>query len=568
MKNRIVLTLFITTLFFPLLSYSQVIPPVFNIEEDYEKQDDPYLPNTYNNIKLSPAYRYDSHTDSRTNHSEIFTRQVNVHTQSQMNFIGDAANEPNIAVNPLNANEIAIGWRQFDNVVSNFREAGWGYSTDGGQTWTFPGVIKNNVFASDPVLDYDNDGYLYYNSLESKPTGALPCLVYKSTDGGESWNNGVNIGGGDKQWMAIDRTDGIGEGNIYSSWSAAFSDCPPGFFTRSTNGAASFDTCSAIIEDISWGTQAVGNNGELYVAGRSPMTAAVRVAKSTNAQNKEQSVSWSQVTTANLGGFIAVSTPINPVGLVGQIYVDVDRSTGPGRDNVYVLGSVKPYFTSDPADVMFNKSTDGGTTWNNAAPVKINDDNDTTNIQWFGTMSVAPNGRIDVIWLDTRDNPGSDSSALYYSYSIDQGTTWSVNEKLSESFDPHKGYPNQPKMGDYFDMVSTNTGAHVSWVNTLSSGQDVYYSLITPQPLVGVEDVSENLDVSVYPNPTSGLLEISWADKETRIEIYTTVGTKVFSNSVFDAKHVIDISSQTPGIYFLKITSEDGKSSVRKIIKK
>lgn len=34
-------------------------------------------------------------------------------------------------------------------------------------------------------------------------------------------------------------------------------------------------------------------------------------------------------------------------------------------------------------------------------------------------MSVAPNGRIDVIWLDTRDNPGTYLSALYYSNSTD-----------------------------------------------------------------------------------------------------------------------------------------------------
>ncbi len=106
--------------------------------------------------------------------------------------------------------------------------------------------------------------------------------------------------------------------------------------------------------------------------------------------------------------------------------------------------------------------------------------------QWFGTMSVAPNGRIDVIWLDTRDHPGSDSSALYYSYSVDQGNTWSANEKLSDSFDPHIGYPNQPKMGDYFDMISNNTGVHLAWANTLNGGQDVYYSFITPPTSTGI----------------------------------------------------------------------------------
>jgi len=69
-------------------------------------------------------------------------------------------------------------------------------------------------------------------------------------------------------------------------------------------------------------------------------------------------------------------------------------------------------------------------------------------------MSVAPNGRIDAVWLDTRDaQPFGDSSALYYSYSIDQGTTWSVNEKLSDSFDPHVGYPNQLGEKVYSELI-------------------------------------------------------------------------------------------------------------------
>lgn len=568
MTNRIALKFLFAILLLPFLCYAQEENTPFHLveEEDYEKPDDPYLPNAYNNKKLSPGYRYDSGTRLRSGNTEIITRQVNV-AATQQNILGDAANEPNIAVNPLNENEIVIGWRQFDNVLSNFRQAGWAYSSDGGATWTFPGSINPGVFRSDPVLDYDNAGTFYYNSLRSTSATDWVCHIYKSTNGGMSWSNGVYIGGGDKQWMTIDRSGGIGEGNIYSAWSSSTSECAPGFFTRSTDGGLSFDACSIIPDDPSSATEAVGNNGELYLAGRSPTTAAVRVVKSTNAQDPAQSVSWPQVTTANLGGFITLFNPINPVGATGQIYIDVDRSDGPGQDNVYVLCSVQPYFNSDPANVMFTKSTNGGATWMNP-PIKINDDADTTNTQWFGTMSVAPNGRIDVIWLDTRDNPGSDSSALYYSYSTDQGTTWSANEKLSDSFNPHIGYPNQPKMGDYFDMVSNNAGVHLAWVNTLNGEEDVYYSFIKPPASTGIDEVAGNSDVSVYPNPTSGLLEISCRDQKTRIEIFTTIGQKVFSTSAFNTKHAVDLSAQSAGIYFLKLIADDGQETIKKIIRK
>ena len=105
-------------------------------------------------------------------------------------------------------------------------------------------------------------------------------------------------------------------------------------------------------------------------------------------------------------------------------------------------------------------------------------------------MSVAPNGRIDVVFLDTRDNPGTNMSALYYSNSTNGGATWSTNERLSGFFDPHVGWPQQNKMGDYFDMVSDSTGAHLAWAATFNGEQDVYYSYITAGNIVPVELLS------------------------------------------------------------------------------
>src|SRR5579862_7925586 len=90
--------------------------------------------------------------------------QVNVDNHEQ-NIVGDAANEPSLCVDPTNPNRIAIGWRQFDSVSSNFRQGGYGYSTDAGQTWTFPGRLENNVFRSDPVLYARYDGTFFYLSL-------------------------------------------------------------------------------------------------------------------------------------------------------------------------------------------------------------------------------------------------------------------------------------------------------------------------------------------------------------------------------------------------------------------
>ncbi len=456
----------------------------------------------------------------------FFTAQVNV-AAGGANILGDAANEPSIAVNPVNPDKIVIGWRQFDDVNNNFRQAGWGYSSDAGQTWTFPGVIEPFVFRSDPVLEFDAEGNFFYNSLTTY-TGDYTCEVFKSVDGGATWGPAVQAHGGDKQWMAVDVSDGPGKGNMYSSWNASYSSCTPGFFTRSADAGASFEDCIAVDGFPYWGTMAVGPSGELYVTGVGSFGGAM-VVKSTNAQIAGSSISWNSLAQVDLDGYIVSSDPINPVGIMGQAYVDVDRSTGPGRGYVYVVASVSRMSVSDPADVMFARSIDGGLTFE--PPVRLNNDV-FGNYQWFGTMSAAPNGRIDVIWLDTRDNPGTYLSSLYYCYSDDQGATWSINKRLSGAFDPSLGYPQQQKMGDYFDMVSDNDGAHLAWANTMNLEQDVYYTHIIPT-IVGQEDippVAEIPALSCSPNPFTGDAVISYTlptGCHVRIEVYSPAGTVV-----------------------------------------
>jgi len=529
----------------------------------HETIDDAYKPNAYNNKKTSPAFRYRNDNKSNATGTRIITTQVNVDPRGN-NITGDAANEPSIAVNPWHPEVIAIGWRQFDNVTSNFRQAGWGYTTDAGQTWTFPGVIDPGVFRSDPVLDVDASGNFYYNSLTNDPD--YFCKVFRSANGGAAWDGGTDAGGGDKQWMVIDRTAGTGSGNIYSFWSPFFSTCNPGFFTRSTDGGDHYESCTIADGYPYWGTMAVGNSGELFIAGSSGKNDTIVVSKSLNANEKDSLIVWNKPVMVYFGGNLGGWNAVNPGGLSGQACIDVDHSDGPGRGNVYVLASVVRSLNSDPCDVMFARSTDGGLTW--SAPVRVNDDASSMNSQWFGTMSVAPTGRIDAIWLDTRNAPaGSDSSALYYSYSTDQGITWSENERMSGAFDPHIGYPNQNKMGDYFDMVSDSTGAHLAWAGTFNGEQDVYYSHIIPQNSSGIHDISAHSEITVYPNPGKGIFTLSGLTGPARIEIWDILGQPVFSANCQGNRSEIDISAQPAGVYFLKIVEPNGVLILKKIFR-
>jgi hypothetical protein len=128
---------------------------------------------------------------------------------------------------------------------------------------------------------------------------------------------------------------------------------------------------------------------------------------------------------------------------------------------------------------MFVRSTNGGQSF--SAPHRINDDPINHNKwHWFGTLSVAPNGRIDSVWLDTRNAANNTDSQLFYSYSTDGGNTWSPNVAVSNPFNPFIGYPNQNKIGDYMTIVSDNTGGNVAYPATFNNEEDVYYVRVGP----------------------------------------------------------------------------------------
>ncbi len=478
-----------------------------------EVEDDAYVPVDKTTMARQPGFTQRMST--------ILTTQVNV-DENGMDIIGDAGNEPSIAVDPTNPDRIVIGWRQFDAISSNFRQAGYGYSLDGGNTFTFPGVLNPGLFRSDPVLDFDAEGNFYYNSLQD----TFECDVFQINDGGVVWSGPVPAKGGDKQWMRMDRTGGPGNQHNYSYWNSSFSTCPPGSFTRSVDGSMTFEDCQVIDGDPYWGTLAVDKEGNLLIVGASGPS--VLFIKSSNASDSGQSTSWDFVTNVDLDGRLDAGQAINPQGLVGQAWVDVDITDGPGTKPIYVLASVER-FNGDPCDVMFAKSTDGGLTF--SEPMQLNTDG-FGHYNWFGTMSVAPNGRIDVVWLDTRDDPNNFNSRLYYTFSEDQGTTWAPNEPLSPAFDSTVGWPQQNKMGDYFDMVSDNDYAHLAWANTINGGQDVYYSRISPEAIILSNDINhpQNWGVEVAPNPFEDKVSISFEVpdlQDVEVGIYDVKGQKL-----------------------------------------
>src|SRR5262249_28397619 len=100
--------------FITLPSASAQLAPTREVprNEPLEKYDNPPAPPR----KIETSPRMISQFGSFTSF------QVNVDANGN-NILGDAANECVISVDPTNLSKMTIGWRQFDSVASNFRQA-------------------------------------------------------------------------------------------------------------------------------------------------------------------------------------------------------------------------------------------------------------------------------------------------------------------------------------------------------------------------------------------------------------------------------------------------------------
>ncbi|MDN3723834.1 T9SS type A sorting domain-containing protein [Aequorivita sp. SDUM287046] len=81
---------------------------------------------------------------------------------------------------------------------------------------------------------------------------------------------------------------------------------------------------------------------------------------------------------------------------------------------------------------------------------------------------------------------------------------------------------------------------------------------------LSIEENTTNL-FSIYPNPTTGLVNIQSVLPISEITVYNNLGQLLFT---LEEKNQIDISTLHRGIYFVKIKSETGQIETKKVVKK
>ncbi len=392
--------------------------------------------------------------------------QVNIGERGK-DILNDAANTPSIAVDPIDPKKLVMTWRQFDNIRSNFAEVGAAYSHDAGRTWIVLPSLRPGEYTFDVSALCDRSGVFCVTS-----TGASGLALSRSLDGGVTWSthSWPLLIHGAALSTAVGPTAGPGKGNIYGASADRF--------VRFAKWDGTSPVVAGVPQDLDSPVLSVGLDGAVYAAAMNGRE--VTLARSADAKDPKAEPTFRMFASVDLGGTPMGNAGPNPGGTLGRLQLACDHSKGGTRGSLYLLRSVDGP-ERDPLDVMFARSADGGKTW--SKPVRVNDDA-TNNMawQWFATMAVAPNGRIDVIWNDTRGNPTAVVSELYYAHSNDGGHTWSKNVPVSPPFDPYIGWPSQSKLGDGYGLVSDNEGASIAYAATFNRGQDVYFLRVPHKP--------------------------------------------------------------------------------------
>jgi len=84
---------------------------------------------------------------------------------------------------------------------------------------------------------------------------------------------------------------------------------------------------------------------------------------------------------------------------------------------------------------------------------------------------------------------------------------------------------------------------------------------------VGVPDVRQDMEITIYPNPVTDQMNITSGVEMTEVEIFNQLGQKVFSLVVKDTNFEMNTAGFNAGVYFVRITSDEGVATKKILVK-
>ncbi len=376
---------------------------------------------------------------------------------------------PGLAVNPADPRHVVMIDEDFLAGECDFHA-----SFDGGRTWASGHLTVPEDFADPPCRTFDSGGYAHFNKSvvfgsgqnvyttfashrgeQQRPESRVVAgegdsvIVNRSTDGGRTFERGVVAipGAADSRPFIIRPGVAVqprpqGDKLYVVGWYVVN---PPGM--GASGGAGDRRAVVASSEDggKTWSAPVdaqgpeekvreiappvVGPDGAVYIAWRNRDDPAAAPHPIVVAKSTDGGATWNRTSVGDVGP--APTTAPAPAGSSGYPRMAVDPKTG----TLYV---VYVGFNFGDLDTILQRSTDGGATW--SQPLRVNDDPQGNGVrQLTPQVFVAPNSRVDIIWMDTRSTYPSKvvprpagHGDIYYAASTDGGATFSGNRRVTD----------------------------------------------------------------------------------------------------------------------------------------
>lgn len=123
-------------------------------------------------------------------------------------------------------------------------------------------------------------------------------------------------------------------------------------------------------------------------------------------------------------------------------------------------------------------------------------------------------------------------------------------------------------IGDFEGLlISPRFAVFDNWRNTrcyIHNGDLLYSNFLYGAndcitPLLGINDVSlVNNSITIYPNPTNSDLNIKSETIINSIEIFNSLGHRVYQEYINSKEKLIDISSLSNGVYLIRFNTDNG----------
>jgi hypothetical protein len=372
-------------------------------------------------------------------------------------FYPNAEVEPYIAVNPANTNNLIAVWQQDRWSNGSSQGLATGYSFDGGATWsntTVPFSICSGgnaanggdyTRASDPWVTFSPNGIAYQMALTSAGSefvagGKNAMLVSRSVDGGRTWGNSQTLildgaaAFNDKNSITADSRNNNFAYAVWDRLSAEGGGAT--YFARTINGGQSWEAARNIYDPGITG-QTIGN-----IVVSLPSGAILNFFTQINFASGRATSSLNVITSNDNGTTWSAPTRIADLLSVGTR----DPETGTAIRDGGILGSIavapngslhvvwqdSRFSGGLRDDIAYASSRDGGLTW--SAPVRANS---AIGVAAFvGSVAVSADGTIGVTHYDFRSNT-SDPATLLTDYWITRsrdGVNW-TESRVSPAFD-------------------------------------------------------------------------------------------------------------------------------------